>query len=299
MAGLQGRGARGLRPSGFPLLNYGSLQAQRLLMCATMSPSGGLVDIVAPSKRFTANGTMPPRGVSRWVTGPDINGTNYFVTVEAPPDAPYITSAGVTLSWWGIVDDLGIYNHFAGKHTGNGGNSNPFDFRANNSGLVDLVRANAVGFSIHTASISLTVGVLHHVLCSVANDLIETAPLWLIDGVIASDSAFQSAIGAVTGDGSPIRIGRRADGAVQLDGVTAEFRAYGYGMSLAQAWTLYENPFDLYWVPSTRAYQFFGAALTVDAGMSSFRTRESSQRANLRRRCGFRPFDPLSFQEHL
>ena len=126
----------------------------------------------------------------------------------------------ITLAWAGRINSVASH-HFAGKHTGSGGTDNPFDFRTNGSGAPALVRGkNGAGLCIHEGASALTANVRQTVE-------ITQGPLLNATSLMYANGASMSVTVVVAGpannaaaSGQPIRVGRRADGFVQMDGFT-------------------------------------------------------------------------------
>jgi hypothetical protein len=134
--------------------------------------------------------------------GIDFNGTDGNAADFPYPDAPLITSAGITIVWTGIVDTTSDYRHFAGKHEFGGGTNNPFEFRTGpGTTQLVLVRANAGGHQEMVGS-SLTAGKYHTLAVRVSDNLIQTLPDFFVDGTKTAGTAGASSgtpTGAVTG----------------------------------------------------------------------------------------------------
>jgi hypothetical protein len=188
--------------------------------------------------------------------GIDFNGTDGNAADFPYPDAPLITSAGITIVWTGIVDTTSDYRHFAGKHEFGGGTNNPFEFRTGpGTTQLVLVRANAGGHQEMVGS-SLTAGKYHTLAVRVSDNLIQTLPDFFVDGTKTAGTAGASSgtpTGAVTGTSQNIRIGNRTAGsAIQMDGLCAEMRFYNRAISDAAIQEISDGRtrWDLYWQPT-------------------------------------------------
>lgn len=225
------RGPVGRLPWPFEI-NRDSPQAQGLELAVMFVPPGG---IVLPQGGL-ANPTIF-RGRFEPVAGPgiDFNTTdNNYAEIEYP-DYPFLTDAGLTVIWTGIVDASGNFRHFTGKHASAGATNNPIDFRTNNATTaIHVVRSHATASRTFSNSTNAfyTVGLLQTFAVRFANNLLQTAPDLFIDGEgpYTGSTISGSGTGAVTGSGAAIRIGRRPDG-VQMDGFCQEVRYYNRAIS--------------------------------------------------------------------
>lgn len=176
----------------------------------------------------------------------------------------------ITLAWRGrVASGLG-YRHFAGKHASNGTSANPFDFRTDNaaSPKPSLVRANAGTFLQWDSGTALTVGSTQTV--EVTQHIGEVAKFY-VDGIAASTTGASPGVSA-TNSSTGLRIGRRADGAVQMDGYTEYVVGWATARTAEELAAFRANPYALTLARSRRvarsrvALASSGATLTVDAG---------------------------------
>lgn len=153
----------------------------------------------------------------------DSASSSYFS--ETAADAPYI--GPITLVWWGRIDTGSNYRHFFGKHQSNGASDCPFDFRTDNAATPSLALVRAMSGANHSWSgPTVSLGVFHHIACVLASGDMNEQPLFYIDGVMTGGTNISGGAGTVTGTNQPIRVGRRDDGAVQMDGVLVDARIY-------------------------------------------------------------------------
>lgn len=222
--------------------------------------SGGLVLLDVVSKRVGSFNAMTP---ADWIVSPgrpsgfacNFDGAK-FVSAPVADDAPYLGK--ITIAALARVDTGAAFHHFAGKHTGGGGTQNPFDFRTDNAGTpaLFLVRANG-GFRGHSGP-AVTLGVWKH-YCVTTGTLLEDLPTYYVDGVpTAGVHALGSGTGAPTGSGADIRIGRRADGATQLDGAIGLLAIWRRALSGGEVAEWYRNPWQVFpvrrlWINSAAA----------------------------------------------
>jgi hypothetical protein len=188
-----------------------------------------------------------------WVN-PGINFTgSAVVESSAVPDAPFF--GAITLVWKGVIRTGSGFRHFAGKHEGGGGADNPFDFRTNNAGTprLALIRANAGGFTnFEGQEVSLSTV---NTIAVVTPGVIQTAPIFYVNSSATTGNGVAgSGTGPATGTASTLRIGRRADGVVQMDGVVEFCRGYSRALSADEIRWLTEEPYAHLIVPQYRRY---------------------------------------------
>lgn len=178
-----------------------------------VSDGATMVDLVAGAVA-AFSGSPTPLPITDGMAA-DLDGSDYF---EFAHDDDYNLTGELTLIWRGIVDTGSAYRQFCGKHAAAGDTSNPFDFRTDNaaSGLLSIVRAN------HQRQIwwgpAVTLGALKTYGVS-QGAAIEVAPTFYADAVPTTGTLLTGVgTGAAAANTSPLRIGRRADGAVQMDG---------------------------------------------------------------------------------
>lgn len=145
-------------------------------------------------------------------------GSSDFYEFAHRPGSEILTE--ITLAWRGRINSGGAFRHFAGKHVGGGGTNCPFDFRTDSSAspVPVLVRSSGSGFVENVATSGITVGVPTTVEVTKGADLSNT-PSFFIGGA-AVGSSTSGVTGTATGTAAALRVGRRADGAVQMDGFT-------------------------------------------------------------------------------
>lgn len=167
--------------------------------------------------------------------------TTAFVD-RAAADADYL--GPVTLFWFGSVDTGSAFRHFVGKHAGAGGTNNPFDFRTTNDAtpFVRLLVAHATAVRDWQGQ-AITLGARQTYGVNRPTP-IEATPRSFLNGIGANMSnPAGAATGAITGTGANIRIGRRPDGGVQLDGRVEAVYIWKRLLSDAEHLALGLNPF--------------------------------------------------------
>jgi hypothetical protein len=149
------------------------------------------------------------------------------------------------------------------KHTTNGATDNPFGFLTDNAATpsLSIVRANAGGYRQWLAQ-PVTLGVVQEHVVSFPGSLIETMPSAYINAVAQSVSnPSGTGTGAVTGSAADLRVGRRADDIVQLDGTIIHAAIWSRALSAADILWLYTEPYAMlrpivrrrYFVPAAGA----------------------------------------------
>lgn len=200
------------RPNGRCRVDWSRSITRGLLNALVPFENGGGFSIdLADQIRWPFDATPPTWTANR---GLDF-ATTAFVD-RAAADADYL--GPVTLFWFGAVDTGSAFRHYMGKHAGAGATANPFDFRTTNDPTprTRLVVANTAVRDYQGQLITLGAREAHAVNRPA---LIETVPTEYLNGLpFAMSLQAGAGTGAPTGTGANIRVGRRADGGVQLDG---------------------------------------------------------------------------------
>lgn len=181
--------------------------------CIPLWEGGGAPYEIVRNNRATV-GSTPTWQIDQEGRRVDFDGTDYY---EFPHHGDYSLTGRMTLVWYGVVDTGSTFRHFIGKHAGNGALVNPFDFRTDTISRLVLVRANTNNKTHTVTSPTITLGARHLLSVSTQTN-IETVPDMYVDGVAGVISTTGTGTGVSTSDTSPIRVGQRADGIVQLDG---------------------------------------------------------------------------------
>lgn len=198
-------------------------------------------------------------------------GGSAYIDIVQPDDAPYLGDC--TLVWRGVIRSGNNYRDFVSKHAGGGGTNSPFDFRTDNSAnpVVTLVRANGAGNNSWAESGGATPNqgwITHAVSFQAALD--GTVKFYFGGRLAASSQTGGTQTGLATGTGANIRIGRRADGAVQMDGVCVYVSIYNRILTADEHLWLQEEPFCMfspltqtlvYKVPAVSAGRSFGVII--------------------------------------
>lgn len=206
-----------------------------------------------PSFDLVNGYVLTPNGGAVWSAGPEgvllslpSASSSYVVTSSAPPDTNYL--GPLSIVYRGRVNSGSAYRAFVGKTSGNGATANPFDFRTTNDPTpkLALVRANTAFSEIDGPAITLNQIQTYGVTTNSSNVANNAGTLFYVDGVQSSFSAASgSGSGAPTGGGNNIQIGRRPDGAVQMDGTCEMVLIWNRVLSADEmAWLVHE-PFTL------------------------------------------------------
>ena len=123
---------------------------------------------------------------------------------------------------------------------------------------IDFIRASGANFSegsTGSSRLSAAIGVPRAIAITAADGVLSTARIAYVDGTPFSVSAGTSS-DAVTDIGSTVWIGRRSDGATQLDGRIYFVAVWGRALSRGEIRSLTDNPWQLFvpierriWVP--------------------------------------------------
>lgn len=174
---------------------------------------------------------------------------------------PYTDLIGaITIIFRGSVRIGSNFHHFAGHHLIHGPVDCPFDYRTSNDATPALFinRANASTNRAHTGP-NLTIGLHSTIGVTIADGLCETVPIFYVNGSPTLGVAVGPATGAVTGDPlANLRIGRRADGVCQLDGICEYLRIWKRALTAEEMAWIHNDPYAYIAVPTYRRYISFG-----------------------------------------
>ncbi len=216
---------------------------------------------------------------------------NYLATTSSPSDTGWLGALSVSVHAY--ILSGGGYRHFLGKHDGNGSGQNPVDFRTNNDGTPKLVMNRATDADIAGwDGPTVTLNAWRVYGFSQASG-VQTTPDFYINGSkTAGGSTGGSGTGPATGTNANIRIGQRADGAVQMDGNMAEVAVWSVQLTDAEqailgagySPLLVRPESILFYAPLIRADQDLVGGLALTA--TNAPTVESHPRVLLPRRRG-------------
>ena len=207
----------------YPVLNRRHPIAKDIAFFCTQR-GGKFVDLVTGAVgTFNGAGKQPlARGQARPAATIQANltsaGSDYY---EFPHNPAWNLIGDISLLWSGVIATGSAFRHFAGKHAAGGGADNPFDFRTDSGAAprAALVRANAGGATINSSAFNaMALGVYNHagVTCNAANN--GSHNYYNNGGPAEVTSAVSG--NAATSNTQTLRVGRRADGAVQMNGTT-------------------------------------------------------------------------------
>jgi hypothetical protein len=150
-------------------------------------------------------------------------------------------TGAITVSVWAKITS-GVTNiSFASKVVTNGATNNPFDFRTNSATppKLALVRANTA--YREWLGPNTVPGSWHHYAVTSNTSNINVAPIFYVDGVATTGTVGTgTGTGNATGSGVITKIGRRADGFVQMIGSMDEVRIYNRALTAAEVARLYQ-----------------------------------------------------------
>ena len=201
--------------------------------------------------RRASNGAYP------W-QGPDISGSNYLRVADAT--IGNITGP-LTIVWRGVFDEVvGSYRYILSKAETNGANATPFDiFTDYATGEIYCLRAGSYVYrqqnlsTLAQANVNTTIGLMWD------SGQLEANFSAFVNRVAQTYTTPVTGTGVVTGNGNSMQIGRRKDGATQLDGSIDCVALFSSALTSAEYLALYDNlwgeltlsdPRRLYFAPS-------------------------------------------------
>lgn len=236
-------------PSPRAQLNLGRPMARALAFFLVYAGGGQWIDYVQRA-RATYNGSLRNK-IYRSSRGVSIGARIAAATsdyLELPHNPAYNLIETKSLLWSGRLDTPTGYQCFVSKAGSNGGTANdPFDFFQLN-GTPYLYQADAGAYwgmnSAQTlsADVSYQVGVTYDGANSPSNCY------FYVNGV-EDFAGGQGSARPATGNTDPLRIGRRADGAVQLDGMTEFVVGWDRVLPLTDFISMYANPWQCFIEP--------------------------------------------------
>lgn len=184
------------------------------------------------------NGTLGTGGSDQpdWVTaGLDfVPGNSDVVTNATMPDS--VLLGALTVCVVAQLDTGSAFREFLSKTAGNGATNCPLEFRTSNAATPVLVsvRSNAGGTKTYNGQ-STAVGAYRMYTVVYTDGNVDTVPtFYLGTSSTGGSGATGTGTGAATGTSQNLRIGRRADGAVQMDGIMAYILIYNRALSAAE-----------------------------------------------------------------
>lgn len=187
------------------------------------------------------NGTLGTSSSDRpdWVTeGLDfVPGNSDVVTNATLADTNLL--GALTVIVVANIDTGSAFREFVCKAAGNGGTQNPLDFRTDSGATPKLVvvRANTTSGLYNGPNVTVGGWKMYSVVCPSA---IETSPTFYVNTASTGGGIeVGAATGAPTGSSANLRVGRRADGATQMDGKIAYLSIYNAALSSGDISTNY------------------------------------------------------------
>lgn len=194
------------------------------------------------------DGTLGTGGSDQpdWVTaGLDfVPGNADVVTNSTMPDS--VLLGALTVCVVANIDTGSTFRHFVGKHAGNAATAAPLDFRTDNaaSPKINVGRANTAN-RVWQSNGAVTLGSWQMYSVTYSDGNVNTTPALYINTTAQTVTAVGGAgSGAATGSSADLRIGRRADGAVQMDGKIATILIYNRALSsteITQNYTILQS----------------------------------------------------------
>ncbi len=202
--------------------------------------------------------------------GPNISGSQYL---EYQDSGGYNTIGECSIVWGGWLDaTLGGNRCMVSKALGNGATNTPYDLYCDSaSGKVHFVRSGS-GYRTYRLNTTAPVAGQYTVCGVAASSMVDGVPEAWINNVSQSVLDVGGAgTGVVQGNTTPIRIGRRSDGATQLLGSVNFLYIFNRKISAGEYFQLYANPWQGFKPHSRRLYVSAGGntALSGDAASAS------------------------------
>lgn len=216
--------------------------SQGLAFCVVPSVS---VHDLAIGYQAVRNGTPTPSRNAFGAAARLSSATSDFLEYSGVPDAPFL--GPISFLWVGNVQTASAFRSIAHKHAGAGGSQSPFSVLTDNAAspqALILSRANLGNRNFTTTTGCLPVGV-DNVVVITAPEAIQTSPAFYVNGLEFSSTSAGSGSGASTGSSASIRVGRRADGAVQSNGDVSIVAIWSRALSVNEVAALTADPFQM------------------------------------------------------
>lgn len=168
----------------------------------------------------------------------------------------------LSLLWSGQLNSGSAFRSFVAKCTNNASTATPYDFRTDNSAapLAILARASA-GSSLQFSSSPLSIPLSKPATVGVSIAVANAFATFYINNIVLQQNP-GSAI-TPTASATSLRVGRRPDGVVQMDGFTEFVMGWARVLSTAEFSALYDNPYQIVSLPARRVY--FGVPSAASA----------------------------------
>lgn len=160
----------------------------------------------------SAHGTYPASVLSAKAAGQSIVFPSGSCYAALPTRGAYNLLGPLTLVWVGVIDTLAQYQFLIARAAGSGGTNNPFELRVNSGGGIQLLRANAGGYSTWATGQSPPVGRPCVLAATQGGNLASTegSALWINGASYAVTPSYVTS-GAATGNTEPLLLGTRGD----------------------------------------------------------------------------------------
>lgn len=191
---------------------------------------------------------------------------NYFSLPNPGAGSAFNLLGARTLLWRGVITAGGNYNSLLAL--GTGWTTAGYDFLTDNSDpqkLLYILTQAGTGSTARRSYLSTgTLSAGHpHTAIAAADAAIEVLPSLFIDGLdVGATNTEGTGTGSLLTNSADIRIGRRDNNDVQLDGAVSVVAAWGRRLSAAEAAQISPDPMVLVTQP-TRNYVKFYASLGV------------------------------------
>lgn len=239
--------AIGLRPAFAPrsaVIDWSHPLSQSLEFCVVPAVS---VHDLARGYPAVRNGSP---AVSRNKFGEAVrlaSATSDFLEYTGVPDAPFLGALSVL--WVGNVQTASAFRSLVHKHASNGANNSPFSLLTDNSASpqkLTLSRASSgSNRNYDTTAGCLPVGVDNVVVMTTPSGIVNTTPAIYVNGLAQATTGVGPSTFNATGSGASIRIGRRADGAVQANGDVSIVALWSRALSANEVAALTADPFQM------------------------------------------------------
>jgi hypothetical protein len=220
-----------------------------------VDPSWGAAFVVSPlaSGQFRDHvqnnpGTIAAAaGLSGTTAGRSVLFPSGSCYASLPTNAAYNMLGAITLVWVGVIDTLAQYQFLIARAAGNGATNNPFEFRINNGGGMQLLRANASGNSAWATAQSPPVGRPVVLVATHGGNLANAvdASLW-IGGVSYAITPTYTTSGAATGNSEDLRLGTRGDTYTYMRGSCALAMGFPRILTDAEVKAISANPWQIF-----------------------------------------------------
>jgi hypothetical protein len=164
-----------------------------------------------------------------------------------PTQPSYNLLGALTLVWVGVIDTLAQYHFLIARAAGNGGTNNPFEFRVNNGGGMQLLRANGSGYSMWATAQSPPVGRPVVLVATHGGNLANAvgASLW-INGVSRAVTPTYTTSGTATGNTEELRLGTRGDNYSYMRGACMAAIGFPRVLSDSEIKAISANPWQVF-----------------------------------------------------